>query len=261
MTLIAQLSDLHLTVPGRRLAGAIDTHAACRQALARLVTLRPQPSVVVCSGDLTAQGRLDEYRALADLLRELPFPCALMPGNHDDPARLRAVFPEQAFAPTRAHQCVRVASGRLLLLDTTVPGQDGGCIDAATLAWLDGVCPPAAPAILFLHHPPFATGIAGMDAMGLAGADRLAEWLGGHPGVGLICAGHVHRTVLSSFAGRPAVIAPSPAHQIALDLSGDPARLGYALEPGGLLLIHWPSGEAPVVHLLPIAAAPILAAD
>lgn len=261
MTLIAQLSDLHLTVPGQRLGGRIDTYAAAGQALARVAALQPRPSLAVFSGDLTAHGDAAEYRALADLLRDAPFACALMPGNHDDPVALRAAFPAQPYAADRAHQCVPVAAGRLLLVDTTVAGAEGGAIDAATLAWLDAACPPAAPAILFLHHPPFATGMTGMDAIGLAGTALLATWLEAHPGVALISAGHVHRAVFSAFAGRPAVTAPSPAHQMALDLSGNAAALGYTLEPGGLLLIRWLPGAAPVVHLLPVAAAPVFAYD
>jgi len=69
--------------------------------------------------------------------------------------------------------------------------------------------------------------------------------------------GHVHRTVFTTFAGRPLVIAPAPAHQIALDLSGDPGGLAWTMEPGGMLLIDWQSGRDAVVHLLPVEPAPV----
>ena len=88
-------------------------------------------------------------------------------------------------------------------------------------------------------------------------ADRLAEWLRTQPQVRGVFCGHVHRPVFSSFAGRPLAIAPAPAHQIALDLAGDPGALAWTMEPGGMLLIDWSPGREPVVHVLPVDAAPV----
>lgn len=258
MARIVQLSDLHLCVPGRLLYGAIDTAAALSAAIARINALRPSPDLVIVSGDLVDAGRPEEYEHLRALLAVLAVPYALMAGNHDERMALRTAFPAQPWAhPLLLQQQRETDAGDLLLLDTIVPGEAGGAITDMQLAWLAAHARPGRDALLFLHHPPLTTGIAGMDAIGLAGATRLAEQLQRLPGVRAIFCGHVHRAVFGVFAGRPLAIAPAPAHQIALDLSGDASALGWTMEPGGMLLIDWQPGHDPVIHVLPVAAAPV----
>lgn len=258
MARIVQLSDLHLRAPGKLLYRQIDTAAALRRAVARIAALLPRPDLVVISGDLVNAGSDDEYAHLRTLLDLLPVPYALMAGNHDDRAALRRAFPGQPWSdPLLAQQRRECDAGDLLLVDTVIPGQEGGALGDAQLAWLDDRLRADRDALLFLHHPPVRTGIAGMDAIGLAGADRLAGWLQQRPQVRAVFCGHVHRAIFTGFAGRPCVIAPAPAHQIALDLSGDPAALAWTMEPGGMLLIDWPPGGDPCVHVLPVDAAPV----
>ena len=110
------------------------------------------------------------------------------------------------------------------------------------------------PSLLALHHPPFAVGIPGMDRLRCRGEGLLADWLSRHPEVAAVLCGHVHRFVATTFAGRPAATAPSPAHQIAL--SDGP--LGWTAEPGGFLLHLWQPGERPLSHYLPSIAAPVI---
>ncbi len=258
MARIVQLSDLHLRAPGKRLYRQIDTAGALAQAIARINALTPRPDLVVLSGDLVNAGDDAEYAHLRALLAGLAVPYATMPGNHDDRDRLRAAFPEQPWAAgALAQQRRECDAGDLLLVDTLVPGEEGGAVGDAQLAWLDANARAGRDALLFLHHPPVRTGIAGMDAIRLAGADALASWLAGRPQVRALFCGHGHRTIFTAFAGRPLAIAPSPAHQIALDLSGDAAALAWTPEPGGMLLIDWSPGLDPVTHLLPVAAAPV----
>lgn len=257
MTLIAQLSDLHLTLSDRLLYDRIDTVGALAAAVDRLAGLRPTPDLLVVSGDLVDGGSAAEYGLLKEMLSPLVMPYALMPGNHDDRSALREAFPEQPWEG--AGLCCQrrdTDRGTVLLLDTILPWEAGGSIGDAQLAWLDAACPANGPALLFMHHPPFAIGIAGLDVIACRGSERLATWLAGHPQVEAVYCGHVHRTTVTTFAGRPAVCAPSPAHQIALDLEGGIADLAWTLEPGGFLLHRWESGMAPVSHLVPVATAP-----
>ena len=260
MPLIVQLSDPHLVAPGKLLARQIDTGAMFAAAIARIRALRPAPDLVVLSGDLVNRGRPEEYAHLRALLAPLPIPWVLMPGNHDDRDALRAAFPEQNFGPAPLCGVVRhVGELHVLCLDTVIPGEEGGEIGDAQLTWLDAACPPARgdaapPVLLFLHHPPFATGIAGMDAIACRGADRLAAWLATRPQVRALACGHVHRAVFTQFAGRPAMTAPSVAHQIVCDLAGDADALAWCREPPGLLLHRWADGVL-VSHVLPVAEA------
>jgi 3',5'-cyclic AMP phosphodiesterase CpdA len=256
---IAQLSDLHLTPDGAPLYGVIDTEAAFQAALAALHRLHAEGvalDLVLLTGDLANHGHPAAYQRLADGLATLPWPCAVLPGNHDDPSRLRACFAGQAWSEGElACATVDLAEGRILLLDTRLPGAEGGALSAAHLAWLERAA-DGRPALLAMHHPPFSVGMPAMDAIACAGGDRLAGWLGQHPEVaGLLC-GHVHRSVFTAFAGRPAVVAPSTAHQIAWQPQAAADQLAYVLEAGGFLVHDWQPPRPPVSHRLPLQSPP-----
>ncbi|MDH7480280.1 MAG: hypothetical protein QHH02_09735, partial [Syntrophomonadaceae bacterium] len=73
---------------------------------------------------------------------------------------------------------------------------------ATRLRWLDETLAqaPDTPTLMAMHHPPFQTGIAHMDAMGLReGGEALAEVLGRHPQVRRIVCGHLHRSIVGTF--------------------------------------------------------------
>lgn len=247
---IAHLSDLHLTGDGEPLYGLVATWGALTQGLARVARL--QPDLVLMTGDLVQGGDPRAYAGLRAALAELPVPVALLPGNHDSRAELRRAFPTQAWsAGDLCCQRLDQPDGSLLLLDVTVPGEEWGAIGAAQLDWLDAHCLPQRPALLCLHQPPFAVGIAGMDAIGCRHGALLAQWLAGRPQVEALLCGHVHRQVSTTFAGRPARTAPSVAHQIALQ----DGPLAFTLEPGGFLVHDWIPGTSLVTHSVPVAAA------
>ena len=259
--LIAQLSDLHLLPGGAPWRGVVDTFGMARAALRRIAAQRPRPDLVVLSGDLADKGGAETYTVLRELLTEVDLPYALMPGNHDDPAALRRCFPDQPFSgDPLCCQHRTTPAGDLLLLDTTVHHRSHGKFGDSQHDWLQERIRPGVPTLLFIHHPPFATGIGGMDGIALHEAERLSGWLATQPNVQGVFCGHVHRPVFTQWAGKPVVIAPSTAHQIALDLDGPASGLRYTMEPPGLLLIRW-TGEAPVVHVLPVAMTPAVDYD
>src|SRR5262249_944452 len=148
----------------------------------------------------------------------------------------------------------------LLLLDSSVPGKDYGELDAQTLHWLTSQLTAAAhqPTLLFLHHPPFATGIAHMDRQNLRNATHLAAVVQRHPQVRLIAAGHVHRAVTTLFAGISASICPAPNHAVDLDLAAErPPSL--RIEPRAFHVDAWFAGGrfgTLVTHLVPIGDFP-----
>lgn len=251
---IAQFSDLHLTADAQLLYDTVDTEAAFHTALQRLKALDPLPDFLILTGDLANEGDGRTYGRLRKVLAGLALPYAVMPGNHDSRAELRAAFPGQAWAGEPLC-CQRrdVGAGTVLLLDSIVPGKEGGEIADAQIAWLEAACPDEQPVLLCQHHPPFDIGIAGMDAIRCRGETRLADWLNRRPNVAALLCGHVHRFVATTFAGRPAFTAPSTAHQIALQ-SGP---LAYTLEPGGFLLHDWQPGARLLTHYVPVARAPV----
>src|ERR1700686_2910766 len=194
---IAQISDLHIKPPGSLAYGRVDTAAALERCVAALNAFRRRPDFVVISGDLADTPTAEEYQHLQRLLAPLQLPYAGIPGNHDSRELMRAAFPSQqyAFSSGPLNQRIEIGGLDLLLLDSSVPGKPHGELDAPTLQWLEAAlaASPHLPALLFLHHPPFKTGIWHMDRQYLLNAGELAALVKRHPRTQLIAAGHVHR--------------------------------------------------------------------
>jgi 3',5'-cyclic-AMP phosphodiesterase len=256
--LIAQISDLHIKPPGSLAYGRVDTAAALQRCVAALNEFRPKPDFVVISGDLADTPTAEEYEYLKRLLEPLKLPFAAIPGNHDSREMMRAAFPQAAyaFASGPLNQRLEIGGLDLLLLDSSVHGKPHGELDAATLQWLDATLASAAdrPALLFLHHPPFTTGIWHMDRQNLLNAGELAPIIRRHPRLQLIAAGHVHRATLTMFAGVPTTICPAPNHAVDLDLA-ELRQPSFKVEPPAFHLHAWFPGEgfgSVVTHQVPI---------
>ena len=257
-TLIAQISDLHIKRPGELAYGHVDTAAALSRCIDELNRLSPRPELIVISGDLVDTPAKEEYDHLKTLLAPLEIPFVAIPGNHDDRGWMRSALPEQPYVQPDGALNLATSFGDLdiVLLDSSVPGASYGLLDADALHWLDATLggAPKRPAFLFLHHPPFVTGIMHMDVQNLRNAADLAAVLRRHKRTRLIAAGHVHRSVLTMFAGVAATICPAPNHTVALDLD---ARMphSFRIEPPAFHLHAWfpdaDFGNA-VTHFVPI---------
>ena len=252
---IAQISDLHIVAPGELLAGMIDTAAHVRTAVEHLNAVVPRPDAILATGDLVDNGGETEYAHLAELVAPLQAPLWLLPGNHDAVEPLRAVFPQVAPAGSGF---VLDGPVRVIGLDSSWPGHPGGRLEQDQLAWLDErLAESSAPTIVALHHPPFATGIRHMDAMGLDPDDaaELGAVVGRHPQVERVQAGHLHRTITRRWCGTIAATAPSVAHAVALDLR-DEAPAAWNREPPGYLVHWWTEETGLVTHLEAIGSFP-----
>jgi 3',5'-cyclic AMP phosphodiesterase CpdA len=101
--------------------------------------------------------------------------------------------------------------------------------------------------MIFLHHPPFRTGIGHMDRSGLNNASAMAAVVAKYPNVERIVCGHIHRAIQTRFAGTIASVAPSTAHQIALDLRPD-GPSAMKMDPPGYQLHYWTPEAGLVTH-------------
>lgn len=254
MILIAQISDLHIRTAGELIEGKVDTYPYLVTCIDRINALPRSPDLVIVSGDLADSGSVPEYMRLKSELDRLNMPYFVMPGNHDSRARMREGFGGTPALPAASsghlQYAINLPELRILCLDTLDEGKENGWLSMDRLDWLhDELTASPKPVMIFLHHPPFDCGIPGMDDMKLGNPNGLAEILSAHPHVlGLAC-GHVHRSVFTTWAGLPACICPSPAHQIHLDMRPD-SPLAWTLEPGGFLLHHAAEGVL-TSHVVP----------
>ena len=82
-------------------------------------------------------------------------------------------------------------------MDTTEIGEDYGEFCDERLNWLEKNLElfSSKPAFLFMHHPPFLTGVEGMDNQNLKNSSKFFEILKLYPNVKHIACGHVHRPI------------------------------------------------------------------
>ncbi|WP_027799909.1 phosphodiesterase [Paraburkholderia dilworthii] len=259
--LLAQISDLHIKRPGALAYRRVDTAAHLARCVAALNALVPRPDAVIMTGDLVDQGDPQQYEHLKTLLAPLELPYLLLVGNHDDRAALRAAFPDRAELHGGGEfiqYAVDVGALRIIALDSLVPGQSGGTLCDARLAWLAAQLDAASgkPTVVALHHPPFACGIGHMDDLRLdpIAADKLAALIVRYPNVERVMCGHVHRPMFVRFGGTIASAVPAPAHQVALDLRED-APSAFVMEPPAYALHRYDPATGLVTHHAYVDAA------
>jgi 3',5'-cyclic AMP phosphodiesterase CpdA len=250
---IAHLSDPHVTTGPLAAGPAQGLH----QALGRALSIEPRPDCVVITGDLTDRGKPEEYAALHAILRRCQAPVLLAAGNHDDPAALTAEFGVTPFLAggTSTRYAAELAGVTVVVTDSHVAGSAGGNLGASQLGWLDETLRerPDVPALVCVHHPPREVGLPFLDGMRLEDGAALAEVIARHPRVARVLAGHVHRTILASFAGTTVAVAPSTYRLTALRMH-DAEWPGYLAEPPGFLL-HLVDESGCVTHAVNVGQA------
>lgn len=248
--LLAQLSDPHI---GADWADG-DPMAALAAAVACVRALPLQPDAVLVSGDLADTAADGEYELVLELLAPLQAPVYVLPGNHDDRRGLHRHFGVPGADGEPVQYSVDLGPMRLVVLDSTRPGEDPGALDAGRLEWLDAelAAAPRAPTIVAMHHPPLITGIPAWDELGLPAADRraLSEVIEHHPQVRRLVGGHVHRMISGDLAGRPVLTVPSTYVQARLSFGSEVIELA-ADEPAGFALHAVVDGEL-ISHVQPV---------
>lgn len=247
--LLVQLSDPHV---GARWLDE-DSVARLESAVESVRRLPDAPDAVLVSGDLAEHAADGEYEIVRELLAQLGAPVYVLAGNHDDRDALRRHFELPGAAGTPVQYAVDLGPLRLVVLDSTRPGEERGELDADRLSWLDAELAgaPDRMTLIALHHPPVSTGVAAWDEMGLPAADRraLGEVLRRHPQVRRVVAGHLHRAMTAELAGRPVIAVPSTYVQTRLSFGSGEIEL--AAEPRGFAVHALLDGEL-ASHVQPV---------
>lgn len=243
------LTDTHV-VGGGLLYGQ-DPAARLRAAVQSINTDHGDAACVIVTGDLTHWGEPGAFAAFKSEIAALTMPVHLMVGNHDAPNALLEAFPgtprdKNGFVQTT----FSTPFGQFCLLDTKAEGTHAGAYCAQRLEWLDDTLKGGTdPVFLFMHHPPFAVGIAAMDQIMLQNAELFWEVVAPHRDrIRHLFFGHIHRAIWGNWRGISYSCMRGLNHQVALDLSGETEAIAGSFEPPayGVVLI---SDDTVVVHL------------
>src|SRR5882757_1479094 len=185
--MIAQITDTHIRPHGKIAYGRVDTNAMLEAAVATLEGL---------------------------------------PRNPDRRAELFAEFGADGYMKNDdgfLHYTIEGHEMRLIGLDTVVPGYGHGEMCAQRLAWPEGRLAERRdqPTLVFMHHPPFSTGLADMDRINCRNGQAMSGVLRRVDNIERVVCGHHHRPITVRWGGTVGSVAPSTAHQVTLDLIPD----------------------------------------
>jgi len=198
----------------------------------------------VCTGDIV-NDEPEGYAHFAHALGGFGKPVYCIPGNHDDAGALSRALHQPPFMTGGT---VDLRGWRLVLLDTSVAGQDGGHLAAAQLQLLEGALGSTdTPVLVCLHHHPVPMSSDWLDQIGLSNAAEFWSRIDAHRHVRGILWGHVHQPFDALRRGVRLLATPSTcaqflphAHDFAID-SRPPAFRTLELRPDGSLItdLHW----------------------
>lgn len=239
---LLQLTDLHLGHGENFRLANIPTLDSFVATLDHAID-ELHPDHVVLTGDLAANGEPVAYDELVQILEARRLPVSCLPGNHDDPELMRRVV--------LCHDREEVLAGwRLLLLNTAIPGEVGGQLADATMAWVAEALArdDARPILVFMHHPPLPVGCAWLDRQRVSNGADLIELLRASPRVKAVFTGHVHQAFYACLGSFAVYSAPSTCFQFT------PNSDVFAIDelpPGMRVIDLYPDGrlETQVVHL------------
>jgi len=226
---LVQITDTHLFEdPGAEQKG-VNTSRTLRAVVDDVAARHPDCDALLLTGDLSQDETPGSYAQLERLLAPLEgIPRYAVPGNHDDPAAMRAVLGGGGRCHIGADACL--GAWRIVMLDSRVPGAVHGELGAAQLARLRGIVAGGdRHVIVALHHPPLAVGCAWLDGSRCAdGPALLAAAM--QPPVHAVLCGHVHQQFETRHQGVSILTTPSTCVQFQPgmdEFSLDDAAPGY----------------------------------
>lgn len=247
---LVQVTDPHLFGDETRALRGVPTLPALRATLAAARADIEAADAVLATGDLVQDdpaGYVHFRREFAALGR----PVLCIPGNHDVP-EIRTALAGPPFQLGGLHDA---GAWRIVLLDSTVPGQTHGRLGDAELARLDAALADAGErhVLVCLHHHPVPLDSRWLDQVGLVNGAQLLALLGRHRNVRGVVFGHVHQAREFLVDGRPMIATPSTCSQFrplsdefAVD-DKPPAWRTLTLHPEGRIEteLKWVQGFAP----------------
>ena len=216
--LIAHISDCHIALPA---PDGSDRSGELARAVEHVNGLDPQPDLVVHSGDVAHDAKVEEYAEAVNLLDRLAAPLCVIPGNRDDRGAFRAAF--AGLLPTDCHdefvQYAVAAEGVwVILLDSVSTQSNKGRLCARRLEHFETMLDAAGDrqVVVFMHHPPFEVTASSYPVQfeDWADVDVFADIVSRHGGVRHIYCGHSHRTATGRVGGVDASTIPSMASDL-----------------------------------------------
>jgi Icc protein len=245
---LLHFTDLHLSADEDARLRGIQPLATLRRTLAQAIACTREsgwpPDAILVTGDIVH----DDPRGYEVFRREfanLGVPVGCIPGNHDDASVMSRML---AHSPFITSGCLDLRGWRVVLLDSSVAGQDGGHLAPAQLQLLRSALASATtPVLVCLHHHPVAMSSDWLDQIGLDNAADFFRIIDAYQSVRAVLWGHVHQQFDGLRRGVRLLATPSTcaqflpfSHDFAID-GRPPAFRTMELKLDGSLFtnLHW----------------------
>lgn len=190
---IVQITDPHIfsdTQQGKLLG--VNTSNSF-EAVLQLVEQAPKPpDMIILTGDLSQDETQAAYEYIAKMCKRFQCPVTWLPGNHDDPALMEAVFRASTFQSDKA---IIMGNWLFILLNTHYPKHVEGLLSKNELSRLEYYLDlhRKLNCMIFMHHPPVSVGSKWVDNLKLKNADNFFAITDKFPNIKAIVCGHVHQ--------------------------------------------------------------------
>ncbi len=190
--MLVQVTDSHLFGEPETSMLGVNTDASLRAVLRQIEADGKHPDLLLATGDMSQDGEAAASQRLARVLSEAPAlerACIrCLPGNHDLPAVMRQELPQWSVPVTD------VGAWRVVALDTTVPGSNGGHLPTSQLDLLEAALAetPGRHTLIAMHHNPMQIDSHWHDSMMIDNPQALFKLLARWPQVRVLLWGHVH---------------------------------------------------------------------
>jgi len=250
---LVQITDLHVGRKIRFPSGEVDLFDELVQTVKKVKSIDPLPDLMVVSGDLANHAGEEDYRRVKALLDDLPMPYYIVVGNHDSRASLRSIFSDHTYLRSSGNYIqytIEDSPVRIIVLDTLAVGSHRGLIDEERILWLDRElsAQPDRPTMIFLHHPPFETGMPYPDSLGLDGKEELGQVIEKYRNIEALASGHTHRDSVVRMNGTIAYVTPSSSFSYKLEFH-DVDDVDPLYTPPAFRVFRWDPGVGLVSHL------------
>jgi Icc protein len=166
---IAHISDFHLPTKKDSRANGVLPHANLDLAVETLKAQNPKPNLIMLGGDLLEDGEKGSYQVVAEKFKDFEAPVHTVLGNHD---HLKS-FKKSSLARNKDHDRAYYSFDHnkvhVVVLYSVCPKKQHGRLDEEQLLWLSVNLYEnrGKPVVIFLHHPPFDSGVAWLDKIKL----------------------------------------------------------------------------------------------
>lgn len=189
---VLQLTDTHLYAsPGGHLLG-VNTLDSFQRVIRHFRDHHWPLDLLLATGDLVHDASPEGYARVGEILSGFDVPVFCLPGNHDAPEVMR----EHLRAERVYTDSVMDHGGwRFVMLDSVIPGEEGGRLEPGQLAQLDDALSSSTlPTLVCMHHQPVEVGSAWIDTMAIENPEPLFKVLDRYEQVRGVLWGHVHQT-------------------------------------------------------------------